>query len=183
MIKDWFKKDFTCDRCGQVFPKHLRCEFDTTEQAGNRDGYIVHVCEPCLMILFEESIQNFQYKAIWLEPVKGMNAFTTFNFDFLVLPKEKNEDKVAGFKAILPLDESRCETCGQKTIYTWVKMDCPLMNPFVFTEEFILRSTPIHLCKSCLSQKLRKDLDEKEIHLKTIWPQVTEDGFYLPREL
>jgi hypothetical protein len=183
MIKEWFKKDFKCDRCGVVFPKSSRCEFDTTEQAGNKDGYIIHVCEPCLMALFDEAIQNFQYKAIWLEPVPGMNAFTTFNFEFLVLPKEKNEDKVERFKSILPSDDSKCETCGQKAVYTWVKMDCPLMNPFLWTETLELMSKPIHLCKCCLSERLKKDLDEKGIRLKTIWPQVTEDGFYLPREL
>ena len=83
-MKDWFSKEFQCERCGGTFPKKLKCEFDTTEQGTNQDGYILHVCEPCLMTLFDEAIQNFQYKAIWFEPVLGMNAFTTFNFKFLV---------------------------------------------------------------------------------------------------
>jgi len=183
-FKDIFKSEVTCAYCLNIIPKREAGDFDTTHQGKNKVGSNIKLCQECMRNLLFDNLRHFNDKLVIFSPIASYNAIVAYDFSFLLrVNKNKglialeNEDFVNELKAILPKDDTKCVECGNKATMTWCPSELINNDPYswklVENDTFSVQC----LCQTCLIEKLRGSLVDKEYLIKTIYPPLSGDGF------
>jgi hypothetical protein len=183
-LRELFNKESKCEKCGHTLPKKQLAIYDTTHQGQNKNGHTIKVCNDCLMELFYRDLRTFNEPAIVISPIKGFNAYVTYNFNSLLNAKQRsrsieedNKKFVDDLMELLPQKDTKCSCCGNKATYTW----CPpeIFNNDPFSWEVIKDSEfeHIYLCKDCLVREFQKKMAEADIRFEVLYPPLQGVGF------
>lgn len=189
-LKDLFRKEHTCEKCGIVFQKSGLAVYDSTHQGKNRNGYSMKVCGNCILDMFYEDIRSFNDLAIVISPIKKFNAFVTYDFETLLNARQNsrssklsNDKFVNGLKDLLPLTNTKCSDCGNVASFTWCSPEIVRNDPFTWELRNDSEFQHKYLCKECMIREFGKVIKEGDIKLEFIYPPIKGDGLLCSWEL
>jgi len=189
-LKELFIKESKCEKCGISIPKKDLAEYDTTHQGQNKYGNIKKVCNSCLMEMFYDSLKSFNETAVVISPIQGMNAYVTYNFDKLLNTKqsshtmeENNKKFINELIELLPQNNTKCSCCEDKATYTWCSSELLNNDPFSWEINRYSGLEPIYLCKKCLINKFKEEMEKENIRFELIYPPLKGDGFICSWEI
>lgn len=178
-----FNREVGCQKCKEIISRTEACTIDYSHQGKIKNGIKVRVCKECGLRELTGNIGTHRKKAIVVRPSSRYNAYVFYDFkDF----KRTDENFCREIQRLLPKDGEKCSSCSSEAAYTW----CTL-SIFHKEDPFSMRISKtnkdnkennIHVCKDCLTELLKKEMEADSIKLNEVMPMIDEAGFYTPWE-
>jgi hypothetical protein len=181
-LKDMFKKEVQCEKCGKVISKKQLAIFDTTIQGRNKSGQVIKVCKDCMMDLFYDSLRSNNSPAVVVHPIKKHNAYVFYNFDELLnikqaSSKEQNVSFVNDMQKLMPPKEIQCKCHSDKALYTWCSSEIFYNDPYKWEVNRDTKFEVAYLCKECLINEFQSMIREDNITFEVVYPPLGGEGF------
>lgn len=172
------KTEAQCEKCQAIFPIEQLNQFDSTIRDEKDGGEYKSVCRNCLMDEFYNTLKNFTFRAIMIQPLKKLNGMAYQYYPFQEMPEyEWTKEQIEDFKKFLPPEDAHCKECSEKAQYNWCSPDIYFHDIFSqkinttgeFSQEF--------LCSECLFKKFKELIEKEDIYFHTeFFPPYDGDG-------
>ena len=174
----------SCDRCRKKLDKKQVNKFDSTFRGSRKGGKgeKLKLCRDCLFDKFSEYLSSYDFRAVFVYPMKygqpfHVNAYQFYNFDEMKKYKWP-KDYIQGIQNILPSPSTFCQSCTNKTAhFSWCSPDLYGNN---YTSTKLSQEGSYqreYLCSSCLFDRFKQKVLENDNVFQEFFPPVDSDGF------
>lgn len=177
MLGNIFKKEMICDNCGTTFNKKEKGIYDASHQGRITDGYELKVCPTCMVNLIVKQFNTFTNKAIIIKPTLKHKSYVFYQFESMDKTNKEDEILVSDLKSFLPHDDSKCNKCNSVATYTWCSPEILNNDPYSWEVNNKHNFSYTYLCKKCLSNEFKKEVESNNVKFKFFYPPITGDGF------
>ncbi len=122
MFNIFKRKPKRCQKCSCEQPK-LHTVYSAYYK-DNPDETPFEVCTPCLSRLFQDSLQAFSARAVFVEPI------SEDGYVFVRFVDESDRKNIAQpLESFLAPDETPCAVCRKLAPYCWLPLEVAVDNP------------------------------------------------------